>query len=88
MTTVMVKVKTPGVRAPHGTLIHRPADALPRSVRWNAWAWVHPRGHWLTVKTVCKNPSFITNPLMLTDKQVIEMLNSDPRIHRCKVCFP
>ena len=88
MTTVMVKVKTPGVRAPHGTLIHRPADALPGMTRWNAWASVYPHGRWLNVKTVCKNPSFITNPLMLTDKQVIEMLNSDPRIHRCKVCFP
>ena len=88
MTTVMFQVKTPAIRALHGTLIHRPADALPRSVRWNAWASIYPFGRWLNVKTVCKNPSFVTNPLMLTDKQVIDMLNSDSRIHRCKVCFP
>ena len=86
---VMIKVKTPGIRALHGTLIHRPADALPRMPRWNGWALVYPRRrHRITVKTVCKNPSFITYPLMLTDEQVIEMLNSDHRIHRCKVCFP
>lgn len=88
MTTMMVKVKTPGIRALYGTLIHRPADALPGMSRWNAWARVYQRHHRINVKTVCKNPSFITDPLMLTDKQVIEMLNSDPRIHRCKVCFP
>lgn len=88
MSTMMVKVKTPGIRAQHGTLIHRPADALSRSVRWNAWARVYPRHHRINVKTACKNPSFITDPLMLSDKQVIDMLDSDPRIHRCKVCFP
>ena len=88
MSTMMVKVKTPAIRAQHGTLIHRPADALPRSVRWNAWARVYPRHHRINVKTACKNPSFITDPLMLTDEQVIDMLNSDSRIHRCKVCFP
>ena len=84
----MVKVKTPGIRAVHGTLIHRPADALPRTPRWNGWASVYPLLRRINVKTVCNNPSYITNPLMLTDKQVIEMLDSDPRIHRCKVCFP
>lgn len=85
---MMLRVKTPCVRALYGTLIHRPADALPGVSRWNGWASVYPHLRRINVKTVCKNPSFITNPLMLTDEQVIEMLNSDPRIHRCKVCFP
>lgn len=88
MSTMMVKVKTPGIRAQHGTLIHRPADGSPRSIRWNAWARIYPRHHRINVKTACKKPSFITDPLLLSDKQVIDMLNSDPRIHRCKVCFP